>query len=115
MIYEVDDSSPDSADWSARQLWENIDFNDDGTPVSTTFIGDADMLENGNVLVNHGGIGPFPPDPDNPLNIWTREIVPTGESGGDVVWELRSATESGFWLSYRAERIPSFYFGPDWE
>jgi hypothetical protein len=115
VIYEVDDTSDDPAAWSARQRWENIDVEDNGKLAYSTFISDADVLENGNVLVTHGGIGTFPPTLEDPLHILIREIVPDGESGGDVVWELKSAPESdNFYLTYRAERIPSFYFGPDW-
>jgi hypothetical protein len=114
VIYDVDDSSDDPADWSARQVWEHVDLDDDGTPVFTEFIGDADVLENGNVLITHGGIGAFPPDPADPLNLLVREVVPSGESGGDVVWELRSVDAPPH-ITYRTERIPSFYFGPDWE
>ena len=115
VIYDVDDASDDPSQWSARQRWENIDVEDNGKLAYSTFISDADVLENGNVLVTHGGIGTFPPNPEDPLHILIREIVPEGESGGDVVWELTSATETdNFYLTYRAERIPSFYFGPDW-
>ena len=113
VIYEVDDASDDPADWSATQRWENIDTEDNGKLAYSTFISDADVLENGNVLVTHGGIGTFPPTPEDPLHILIREVVPDGESGGDVVWELRSAPGEVY-LTYRAERIPSFYFGPDW-
>ena len=116
VIYEVDDSSDDPAEWSARQRWEHVDVEDNGKLAYSTFISDADVLENGNVLVTHGGIGTFPPTPEDPLHILIREIVPEGESGGDVVWELESAPETAnSYLTYRAERIPSFYFGPDWE
>ena len=109
VIYDIDDSSDDRADWSATQRWEHIDTEDDGQLAYSSFISDADVLENGNVLVTHGGIGAFPPNPDDPLHILIREVVPGGSSGGDVVWELQSAP--GF-VTYRAERIPTFYFGP---
>ncbi|MGB3734815.1 MAG: aryl-sulfate sulfotransferase [Ilumatobacter sp.] len=111
VIYDVDDSSADRAEWSATQRWENIDTEDDGSLAYSTFISDADVLSNGNVLVTHGGIGTFPPTPENPLHILIREVVPDGASGGDVVWELKGV--DGF-VTYRAERIPSFYFGPEW-
>jgi len=114
VIYDVDDSSSDPADWSASQRWEHIDLDDEGAPVYSSFISDADVLENGNVLVTHGGIGAFPPNPDDPLHLLIREVVPEGDSGGDIVWELRSEPDKMF-TAYRAERIPSFYFGPDWE
>lgn len=115
VIYAIDDASDDPGEWSATQLWEHIDTEDDGTIAYTYFIGDADVLSNGNVLITHGGIGTFPPTPEDPLHILIREIVPDGDRGGDVVWELKSEPDSdSFWLTYRAERIPSFYFGPDW-
>lgn len=109
VIYDVDDASDDRSEWSATQRWEHIDFEDNGLRAYSTFISDADMLSNGNVLVTHGGIGTFPPDPEDPLRILIREVVPDGASGGDIVWELQGAP--GF-VSYRAERIESFYFGP---
>ncbi len=113
VIYDVDDASEDPADWSARQRWEHIDNEASGDVAYAEFIGDADVLENGNVLITHGGIGAFPPDPADPLHILVREVVPDGQSGGDVVWEFRSAPNE-LWVTYRAERISSFYLGPDW-
>lgn len=109
VIYDIDDSSDDPSEWSATQRWEHIDTESDGQLAYAAFISDADMLANGNVLVTHGGIGTFPPTPDDPLRILIREVVPDGASGGDVVWELKGA--NGF-VTYRAERIESFYFGP---
>lgn len=109
VIYDVDDASDDRTEWSATQRWENIDTEANGQVAYAAFISDADMLSNGNVLVTHGGIGAFPPSPDDPLRILIREVVPDGTSGGDVVWELNGA--EGF-VTYRAERIESFYFGP---
>ena len=111
VIYDVDDASEDKAEWSATQRWENIDTESNGQLAYSGFISDADMLANGNVLVTHGGIGTFPPTPEDPLRILIREVVPDGASGGDVVWELQGAP--GF-VTYRAERIESFYFGADW-
>jgi hypothetical protein len=112
VIYDVDDSSDDPADWSATQRWEHIDTEPNGNLAYSAFISDADELSNGNVLVTHGGIGTFPPTPEDPLRILIREVVPEGESGGEVVWELQS--DPGF-VTYRAERIETFYNGPAWE
>ncbi|MFK7919419.1 MAG: aryl-sulfate sulfotransferase [Ilumatobacter sp.] len=111
VIYDIDDSSDDKSEWSATQRWEHIDTEDNGKLAYATFISDADELANGNVLVTHGGIGTFPGTPEDPLHMLIREVVPDGASGGDVVWELKGA--DGF-VTYRAERIPSFYFGPNW-
>jgi hypothetical protein len=114
VIYDVDDSSDDPADWSASQMWEHVDTLANGEVVYTAFIGDADVLDNGNVLITHGGIGTFPPGSgDDPLHILIREVVPDGESGGDIVWELRSVEDPEH-VTYRSERIDSFYFGPAW-
>lgn len=112
VIYDVDDSSDDPAEWSATQRWEHIDTAPDGDQlVYAAFISDADVLSNGNVLVTHGGIGSFPPNPEDPLNILIREVVPEGDSGGEIVWELQG--DDGF-VTYRSERIESFYNGDDW-
>ena len=109
VIYDIDDSGKDKAAWSATQRWEHIDTEANGELAYSSFISDADELTNGNVLITHGGIGTFPPTPDDPLRILIREVVPDGASGGDIVWELNGAP--GF-VTYRAERIDSFYFGP---
>jgi hypothetical protein len=117
VIYEVDDSSADPSDWSATQRWEHIADDDEGNPIYTSFIGDADELTNGNVLITHGGIGTQPPDPDDPDNVPLRaliiEVVPEGSSGGEIVWEFRSDPSAPN-TSYRSERIETFYVGPDW-
>ena len=113
VIYDVDDSSDDPADWSATQRWEYTSVEESGELAYATFISDADVLENGNVLVTNGGIGTFPPDPQDPLHILIEEVVPEGDSGGDVVWTLRS-NPTKMYVTYRAERIPSFYQGDDW-
>lgn len=111
VIYDVDDSSDDRAEWTATQRWEHIDTDSSGELVYSSFISDADMMSNGNVLVTHGGVGTFPPVPEDPLRILIREVVPDGASGGEVVWELNGAPG---YVTYRAERVPSFYFGPEW-
>jgi hypothetical protein len=113
VIYDVDDTSADPADWTITQRWQHIAYHDDGRPIFTAFIGDADPLPNGNVLINHGGVGPFPPDDDSPLGAIVLEVVPEGDDGGDIVWQLVTDASEQF-ESYRAERIESFYFGPDW-
>ena len=101
------------ADWSATQLWEHRIDDENGTPIYTSFIGDADQLANGNVLITHGGIGAQPPDPADPQHALIIEVVQTGDSGGEVVWEYRSDPSSPN-TSYRSERIESFYVGADW-
>ena len=112
-VYSVDDSSDDRADWSATQVWEHIDVDDDGSPVYTAFISDADILANGNVLITHGGIGPFPPQDEFPLRALVVEVVKGGADEGDVVWRFDSDPVQGHTV-YRSEKIESFYVGDEW-
>ena len=105
--YAVDDSADDPAQWTARQVWEHRTDDRDGTPLYADFLGDADLLVNGNVLIGHGGIGQAVP----PARGRIIEVVPTGDAGGDVVFDVWLPDT---WVSYRAERIPSLYVGPDW-
>ncbi len=113
VIYDVDDASTDPGEWSASQRWEYRAEFDDGTPVYTSFIGDADVLDNGNVLITFGGIGSFPPNPEDPLSALIVEVVPSGQSGGEVVMQITS--ESGRpHTAYRTEQIRSFYVGDQW-
>lgn len=114
VIYDVDDSSEDPSDWSATQRWEHRMIDDvTGAPIYTAFIGDADQLPNGNVLITHGGIGEFPAPPDQPLRAVIVEVVPSGDSDGEVVWRLDTDTTSSHAV-YRSERIESFYVGSEW-
>ncbi|MAT06622.1 MAG: hypothetical protein CL424_16410 [Acidimicrobiaceae bacterium] len=112
-VYSVDDSSDDPADWTATQVWEHIDVEEDGTPVFTSFISDADILANGNVLITHGGIGPFPPSPEFPLRALVVEVVKGGEDEGDVVWRLDSDPFQSHTM-YRSEKVETFYVGDEW-
>jgi hypothetical protein len=105
----VDDSSPDPAQWTARQTWEfrTADLRT-GQPLYADFLGDADQLANGNVLISAGGIGQVEP----PAYGRMIEVVPTGASGGDIVYDV-SLPDT--YTSYRAERLTSLYAGPRWE
>jgi hypothetical protein len=107
--YAIDVSSPDPAQWSARQTWQ-FRTNDlvTGQPLYADFLGDADLLDNGNVLVGFGGIGQEIP----PARGRIIEVVPRGADGGDIVWDV-SIPDT--WTSYRAERLTSLYGGPKWE
>jgi hypothetical protein len=114
VIYDVDDSSDDRAEWTTTQRWEHVVDGDDGLPIFTAFIGDADALANGNVLITHGGIGPFPPDDESPQHALIIEVVPEGDEGGPVVFSI-TTDRSERYTVYRSERIESFYVGDAWE
>jgi hypothetical protein len=112
VLYAVDDSSPDPSDWTVTETWEHRTTDADGSVLYARFLGDADRLENGNVLITHGGISlPGDDDFDHALVI---EVVPEGDAGGEIVWEFRTGTADQPVTVYRSERIPSFYFGPEW-
>ena len=104
--YELDLEGP-PARWSARQVWEHLVDDEDGEPVYADFLGDADRQPGGNVLIDHGGIGRG----EGPPRARIIEVVPEGASGGPIVFDVRLGAP---WVSYRAERFPSFYVGPRW-
>lgn len=108
----IDDTSADPDDWSVTQVWEHTTDDYDAAPLFAPFIGDADRLTNGNVLITHGGIDFM--NPESFLHAMVIEVVPTGEDDGDVVWEFLSGSPDRLVSIYRAERIESFYVGPDW-
>jgi hypothetical protein len=117
VTYAVDDSSADPTDWTATQTWEDRVDETPGHPVFAAFLGDADRLENGNVLIDHGGIPNPAPAPGDHNRCKIIEVVPAGnaDNGGEIVWELRMGTAARPVTCYRSERVPSLYAGPDWE
>lgn len=107
--YRVDDRSPDPDDWSATEVWVHRAEDRDGSPLYADFLGDADLLPNGNVLVGHGGIG----QEDPPARGRIVEVTQgQGGRGGEIVFDLWLPDT---YVSYRAERIPSLYAGPRWD
>jgi outer membrane protein assembly factor BamB len=79
----------DESAMTARTVWSFT------TPEFTAFLGDVDLLDQGNVLVTAGGVfmGGTP-----------RILEVTGGTDPRVVWELRVAS-----LVYRATRIARFH------
>ena len=86
----------DETELTAEQIWEYR------TEYYTGFLGDADLLPNGNVLVCAGGVmvsDAVYPDPDEPTIV---EV--TMDDPAEVVWEL-----TGIGNTYRAIRLTSFW------
>ena len=109
---DVDDSSEDPADWTARQVWDHVlDDPKTGTLAYAPIVSDADALPNGNVLVTHGGLGGFA----SFQHVHIVEYAPAGARNGDVVWELQLGEPGDEVTMYRADRWESLYFGPLWE
>jgi hypothetical protein len=111
VVYGISDTSSNSSEWEATQLWEHRIDDSDGDPLYAEFLGDADRMENGNVLIVHGGIWPHP----GTQRARIIEVVPEGVNGGDIVWDLALGDADVPVTVYRAERLPSLYFGPNWE
>jgi arylsulfate sulfotransferase len=99
--YQINDSGPKSS-WTVSQQWEFRPTIGD-SPVYAFFVGDANLLANGNVLVDTGGIVP----PVKGVYAQIDEVVPAAASGGTVVFELRLTGPAPF--VYRATRVPSLY------
>jgi len=100
--------SIDEANMTARQVWEY----QGAEPFYSQFVGDADRLPNGNVLISDGGrVLDISKPIQDPSNIkWCRLFEVTDDS--DVVWEAQMKDLSGDVLgytSYRAIRVPSLY------
>ncbi|MCB0962411.1 MAG: aryl-sulfate sulfotransferase, partial [Acidimicrobiales bacterium] len=88
---------------TATQVWEHRDLTPEGEPVFAGFLGDADELANGNVLITHGGM-------TNDIAAFHSrivEVVPGGDGAEDrVVFDLTLGDREtlGF-TAYRAERL----------
>ncbi|MBG7605545.1 MAG: aryl-sulfate sulfotransferase [Actinobacteria bacterium] len=111
VLYSIEDSSADPADWSATQVWEHRIDDIDGNELYARFLGDADRLDNGNILIDHGGID----NEDSFVHVRIIEVVPDGSAGGEIVWSLSFGDAEKEYTSYRAERLASLYSGPAWE
>ncbi len=98
----------DPAAGTARQLWQHRDDTPQGTPEFAPFLGDADLLPNGNILITYGGDG----TPDGVFYTRFVEVVPDYVNGNDTVvfdMTLGDKTTRGF-TAYRADRVPTLYF-----
>jgi hypothetical protein len=99
VIYEIDDGSSDPSDWTATQVWEHV-LRIDGRPAFTPFLGDADAVGEGNVLLTYGAIG-------DQERGFTARIVEVVRDTGDVVYDLAVGDADHSWTAYRAERVPT--------
>lgn len=107
VVYRVDDSAQDPSEWRAEQVWEHVLPDDDGQPTFTSFLGDVDELENGNVLVTHGAIA----DDEERLSARVVEVVRGGADDGEVVYDLRVGEGDDQWTVYRSQRVASLTSG----
>ncbi len=94
----------DEASKTVTQEWE-MRSTIDGRPLYAFFVGDADHLANGNILIDNGGIT----DPAGRSALVT-EVTPTGTESGTVVFTILVDDGGGSFV-YRARRLPSLYGG----
>jgi hypothetical protein len=87
----------------ARQVWQYLSTLN-GQAAYSFAVGDADTQPNGNVLITNG----FYSLGSGGLNAQIVEVVPDGDNGGTVAFELQVGGPGG-WFVYRAARIPSLY------
>lgn len=104
VIYDVDPAAR-----TVRQVWEHRDENPWGGPMFVPFLGDADPLENGNVLIVYGVFA----DADRRPHARIIEVEPDIEGGGagdEVVLDVIVGEEEGAgWVAYHAAKLPSLY------
>jgi len=89
---------------TAEQLWE-FRSSLNGQPAFAGFVGDADRLANGNVLITDGGLNG---GIDGVTSAQIVEVVPFGSDGGDIVWRLTVEGGAG-WVVYRSERLAGVF------
>lgn len=120
-LYDIDDSSDDPSDWTATQTWEHRTNETPGNAMFAGFLGDADRLANGNVLIAHGGI-PRPVPEDDFNRCVVIEVVPSddtdpledGSIGGEVIWRVETGSAERPVTCYRAAHVASLYSGDGW-
>lgn len=95
---------------TVEQMWEHRDESPWGGPSFSAFLGDADPLENGNVLITHGVVV----DDDRRTHARIVEVNPDIEGrgvGDQVVFDLLIGDEVGSgWVAYHAAKVPTLYF-----
>ncbi len=95
-------------DHTVTQLWQHRDHSADGSPIFTQYLGDADPLPNGDVLITHGG----GLRSDNTAYSRVVEVDPGTQRDGQkdtIVFDLRLGDHDSGWNIYRSQRLQSLY------
>jgi hypothetical protein len=109
VIVSFDNSDPDPGNWTARVEWE---YTHDSPYVYAPFVGDADRLSNGNILVGDGGLISDPDmgtmNPANHKKVRLVEVTPDDPATVVFLLDIDDAGTPGSsgHTTYRAERIP---------
>ena len=100
VIYKVDRKAG-----KAREVWQHIADDPSGSPVFTAFLGDVDLLDNGDILITHGAIA----DAKGSL---TARIIEVDRKSKDIVYDLSVGDATHPWTVYRAERFATLTPSP---
>jgi hypothetical protein len=104
----------DTTTMTVSQTWEWLAPDGAGGHLYCPFIGDADLLDNGDVLATFGGaVEPASDNVGDPANRkWGRIVEIARDSNDDVVWDVsvRDPAAQSFtsYSVYRSERIKGF-------
>ncbi len=115
--YAYDTSASDPSAWTVEQVWEWRPT--DPSMRYAPFVGDADELSNGNVLMTFGGLVSPPSEaianPDNRKH--ARVIEVTRGATEEVVFDVEvidpADTDFDGYTVYRADRIPTSFLRPE--
>jgi len=102
VAYELDRTGPRST-WTARQVWEHRIDTPTG-PVYANFLGDADAIGAGHVLITHGAVI------DEAVDRNTALIVEVDRATDEVLLRIRIPSDGDLgWQTYRAEHLDTWY------
>ena len=102
VAYELDRSGPRST-WTARQVWEHR-IDTPAGPVYADFLGDADSIGGGHVLITHGAVI------DEAVDRNTALIVEVDRATDEILLSIRVPSDGDLgWQTYRAEHLDSWY------
>ena len=105
VLYALDRSGPRST-WTARQVWEHR-IDTPAGPVYADFLGDADSIGDGHVLITHGAVI------DEAVDRNTALIVEVDRATDEILLSIRVPSDGVLgWQTYRAEHLDSWYPRP---
>ncbi len=105
VAYRLDRSGPPGT-WTAQQVWEHRVDTPYG-PVFAEFLGDADGIGGGHVLITHGAVI------DPPTGHHTALVVEVDRGTDQTVLSVKVLPEPTMgWRTYRAEHLDSWYPAP---
>ncbi len=102
VLYRLDRSGPPST-WTARQVWEHR-IDTPAGPVYADFLGDADNISGGHVLITHGAVI------DETVDRNTALIVEVDRATDQILLTIRVPSDGDLgWQTYRAEHLDTWY------